>query len=314
MKSKVMYRLLAIILLAFAVGAGQLSASQAHTYADALKRAGKNRPVVLFCYGANYDKYSEKIYEEYVKNRRGALAKVLNKAIYVVVPIYQRPNDKEKREYERALGGKGLPGGIWSYPSFTIVDGSGRVRGAVRSSEELSDPEKTAEALNTLLEAFQEQDKLLDRAEKATGPNKARLMHDAVNVDGMRMPGYQECDPANDGLVQELQTKGVAEANNIVRSKINSGNYSKLGRQMILSAYAGRVRQLMNKGQAPVHLLRAIYTEMRNIDPKSTYGVYAEGAIELWVVPREVDTKAKGKAKPADGQAPAEDKEAPKAS
>lgn len=282
-----MSRILNILFVAALLMSGALSAIEAKTYADALKRAGGKRPVIIFCYGANYDQYSLKVYDELVKNRRGPVAKILNKEIYVVVPMYQQPNETEQKEHNKALGGKGLPGGIWSYPSFTVVDSKGNFRGIVQSGEDMADPEKAAAALETILEDFKEQEKILGKAEHATGSNKTKLMREALDISDVRVPGHGMYDPANNGLVQDLQLKSIAEANNHVRNIINSHNFTKLERQMVLSAYAGHVRR--KKG--PIPLLRAIYTEMRNIDPKSTYGIYAEGAIELWVVPHEVDAK-----------------------
>ena len=79
--------------------------------------------------------------------------------------------------------------------------------------------------------------------------------------------------------------KNLEEANAYVRGLIDSGFYTRRQRQEIMAAYAGHVRR--NGGSA--NRLRAIYTEMRNIDPDSIYGAYAEGAIELWVVPKEQD-------------------------
>lgn len=290
-----MFRSLTTIMLALAVAAGQALAGQARTYADALKRAGSKKPVIVFCYGANYDQYSLRVYEELIKNRRNPVSKVLNREIYVVVPVYQQPTEQEKKERNKVMGGRNLPGGIWSYPSFTVVDGNGNFRGAVQDSSVMGDPEKTAQALIALLEDFKEQEKILNKAERARGSSKTKLEREALNISGVRVPGHKMCDPANDGLVQDLQVMSIAEANNHVRNLINNGNYTKLERQMILSAYAGHVRR--NKG--PIPLLRAIYTEMRNIDPTSSYGAYAEGAIELWVVPHEVDTKIQGKPKEA---------------
>ena len=57
---------------------------------------------------------------------------------------------------------------------------------------------------------------------------------------------------------------------------------------MVMAAFAGHVRR--EKG--PVAMLRALYTEMRNIDPTSTYGVYAEGALEIWVEPLEKEASS----------------------
>ena len=289
-----------IITMALVLAVAPLAgAGEAHSYADALRRAGDKKPVIIFCYGANYDKYSLRVYEEFVKNRRTPLFKILSREIFVVVPMYQQPTEQEKKEQGKKLGGRNLPGGIWSYPSFTVVDGKGNFRGVVQSSDDLASPEKAAEALAKVLDDFREQDKILNKAERASGSNKTKLMREALNISDVRVPGHGMCDPANDGLVEALQPMSIAAANNHIRSLINNHNYTKLERQMIFSAYAGHVRR--NKG--PIPLLRSIYTEMRNIDPTSSYGIYAEGALELWVVPHEVDTKAQVKGKddkPAD--------------
>ena len=53
---------------------------------------------------------------------------------------------------------------------------------------------------------------------------------------------------------------------------------------MMMAAYAGHLRR-GGEGKKPAskERLRALYTEMRNIDPDSTYGAYAEGALVIWV-------------------------------
>ena len=71
----------------------------------------------------------------------------------------------------------------------------------------------------------------------------------------------------------------IVEANRYIRGTLASGTFTPTERQMIMAAYAGHLR----RNSAPVDLLRAVYTEMRNIDPSSSYGAYAEGALEIWV-------------------------------
>jgi hypothetical protein len=74
------------------------------------------------------------------------------------------------------------------------------------------------------------------------------------------------------------------EANAHVRKMMAQGGYSKLQRQMMMAAYAGHLRRGGEKMKpASKERLRALYTEMRNIDPESTYGAYAEGALVIWV-------------------------------
>ena len=287
-----MYMRKFIITLAavFAAVPCSLQAAQVRTYQDGLKRAGGDKPLVVFCYGANYDRYSEKIYDKYIKHRNNPLGRVLSREAYVVVPIYQQPSAVEKREFERVMGkGRRLPGGIRSYPCLALVDGRGNFRGAVESAADFESPEKAAESLAALLEDFRRQQKLLDRAERLKGNAHDAVLREALNITSVRVPGHGMCDPANDGLGEKLQLMSIEQANEHVRRTIASGNFTLVERQMMLVALAGHMR----RKNAAVHRLRAIFTEIRNIDPKSSYGAYAEGALELWVIPKEQEMGSK---------------------
>ena len=294
-----MNKLYVCILMMLAVAASPLMA--AHSYAGALKSAGDKKPVILFCYGANYDKASEKVYEEYFKNVRSPVAKALRGELVAVVPIYQLPTEKEKKDFQKATGGRGLPGGLRSYPCLAVVDGKGNLRGSVEGSV-IYEAEETAKAITALLVDFKNQEKILDKAEKAKGDRKENLIREALNITSLRVPGHGLIDPANNGMIEKLQKMDIASANNYVRGIMAHGNFAPIERQMIMAAYAGHVRHI----KGPIFLLRALYTEMRNIDPKSVYGAYAEGALELWVEPFEKDMAGrppkKAPAKPEEEQ------------
>lgn len=277
-----------------AIATAPLSAATARTYQDALRKANDKRPVVMFCYGANYDKVSENTYETFVKKRK--IMKAVRKAVFLEVPVYQLPTEKEKKEYEKVMGKSGMPGGIWSYPCLAVVDAGGNLRGIVQSADEMKDPESASAALEILLESYTAQEKLLKKAVKAGGSRQAKLFAQAADIQ-LKMPP----NPLGGGLekdtigissrfnfqplavVEKLQIMSLQGANTYVRNMISKGCYSRRQRQEIMAAYAGHVRR--NGGSA--NRLRAIYTEMRNIDPKSIYGAYAEGAIEVWVIPME---------------------------
>lgn len=270
-------------ILAFLLLSGTLSAATARTYQDALRKSGGKRPVVLFCYGANYDRVSEQAYESFIRKR--GIARAVRLCVFLEVPVYQMPNEKEQKAWNKVMGKASLPGGIWSYPCLVVLDGQGNLRGVVQSAEDMKSPEAAAEALNRLLEAFDEQDKLIAKAVRASGNKRLALLAQAADVQinlpaDITGPGF---DPLT--VVEALQVKTLEEANAYVRGLIDSGFYTRRQRQEIMAAYAGHVRR--NGGSA--NRLRAIYTEMRNIDPDSIYGAYAEGAIELWVVPKEQD-------------------------
>ena len=146
------------------------------SYPEALKKAGHDKPVILFCYGANFDKVGKAAYDAIMSNKNREFMRILNKEIYVVIPVYQLPNEKEQAEFKRIMGKHRLPDGIWSYPCFAIVDGQGNFRGAVQSATQMENPQTVQEALTKLLSDFNKQQKLLAQASHASGANKERLM------------------------------------------------------------------------------------------------------------------------------------------
>lgn len=287
-------KLLSYLCIAMCVAALPLGAalSTSTNYKSALSQSNARKPVVLFCYGANYDKVSEKVHEEFISKRKLHRAVGPASGILVAVPIFQLPDEKEKKVYDKVMGGAGLPGGIWSYPSLAVVDSSGRVRGVVQSAAEMQSPETAGAALVELLNDFKEQESLLEKAAKTSGKRKIRLLTEAAEYK-TRMPS-ETASLDNKQLVEDLQIKSPEGANAHIRNLMANNCYSRRQRQEILAAYAGHLR----RNGASADRLRAVYTEMRNIDPTSIYAIYAEGAIELWVVPKENAPKGAPKGTP----------------
>lgn len=268
--------------------------THAKTYKSALDKANARRPVVLFCYGANYDRVSQRTYEEFIKKRRLHQAMRNESFVLLCVPIYQQPNEKERREYSRIMGNAKLPAGIWSYPCLAVVDAKGNLRGIVQSADEMKSPEAAAAALRLLLPDYRAQESLLNKADKATGGRRLRLLCDAACFRTFMPRALESLD--NMALVQKLDQMKPEEAHAYIRKLMATHCYSRRQRQEIIAAYAGHLRR---NGASPARL-RAVYTEMRNIDPDSIYGIYAEGAIEIWVLPHETPQPAPQPAKPAD--------------
>lgn len=269
------------------------------SYSDALSKAGE-KPAVVFAYGANYDKFSMKVYDEFIKKNK--IMQAVRKGVFVVVPIYQNPTPAEQKELEKILGKNHLPGGIWSYPCLAVIDKKGKLRGVVQGASSMQKVETAAAEIEKLIDAYIEQEKLLSKAASASGARKADLLLQASNIN-IAMPdmGGSDKDMSADmkdkiGLssrlsfdpiviVEKLQIMSFAEADEYIRSMIANGCYSRRQRQEMMAAYAGHLR----RNNASPERLRALYTEMRNLDPNSMYGAYAEGAIALWVNKEEFD-------------------------
>lgn len=272
-----------LTLLTFCTVTLSLSAENVRSFDDALLRSSGKKPVVLLCYGANYDQVSAQKVQELKKDRK--MTQLLRHCVVLEVPVYQLPNEKEQKEWKKIMGKHSLPAGIWSYPCLAVLDSRGHLRGVVQSAAELETPETAAAALATLLDAYDDQEKLLHGAVKASEGKRLGLLAQAADVPAIlpadiAAPGF---DPVQ--VVEALQPMSHEEANNYIRNLISSGYYSRRQRQEIMAAYAGHLR----RNGASANRLRAVYTEMRNIDPSSIYGAYAEGAIALWVTPKEED-------------------------
>ena len=280
-----------------------LRAAVVHSYSEALSKAG-DKPIVIFLYGANYDKLSMKTYDEFIKKNK--ILPAVRKSVFLVVPIYQNPTPDEKKKYAKIMGDKKLPGGIWSYPCLAVVDSHGKLRGIVQSAQEMKSVESATAALKPMLDAFEQQEKLLSKAERASGARKADLILQASNInltlpdgvgkeknnnrrgrgemdDDIGLKNRMSFDPI--AVVEKLQIMSFEEADAYIRGMIAEGCYSRRQRQEMMAAYAGHLR----RNGASAERLRALYTEMRNLDPNSMYGAYAEGAIALWVEKKAFD-------------------------
>ncbi len=175
-----------------------------------------------------------------------------------------------------------------------MVDGSGNLRGIVQSADEMQDPDKASAALRRLLDDFDVQQDLINKATKASGGRQAKLLTEAADV-GLNMPKTISIAGKDNealtarlsynpiGMPETIEPMSDAEANAHIRKLMAHGSYTRAQRQEMIAAYAGHLRR--KKGSP--ERLRALYTEMRNIDPHSMYAAYAEEAIRLWVLPRE---------------------------
>lgn len=279
----------------------------ARSYDDALKR-GKNRPIVFFCYGANIDRANERAYDEFIKQRK--LQPFVRDCVFLQVPVYQLPDEKQKKEIEKIMGkGRGnMPAGIRSLPCLLLLDGDGNLRGSVQDHVEMKNPEIAGKKLRELLDLYDEQEKLLKKALKAGSGRQAKLLAQALDVQldlpSSRYMSGGQLNLKKDKiglserfkhdmlkLVQIVAEMSQTQANAFIRNMIANGCYSRRQRQELIAALSGHAR----RNKATANRLRALYYEMRNIDPKSIYARYAEGAIDLWVIPMEKQQEEGGK-------------------
>ncbi len=266
-------------------------AARARSYADALKKAD-DKPILVFCYGANYDKYSERLHKEFTKGNK--LWRGLTSNIYMEMPIYQMPDKRERRARDKMMDGKKLPGGIFSYPSIAIIDRHNTLRAVIQSSDELKDVESVNELLKDYVERFKTQQKILKKADGSKGDRIAEMLAEAADI-GLTIPSHytKQLAGVNDKarhskrfafnweqLLVEMDKQTAHDAAiRYIRGIMRDGNYSKTQRQELLAVLTGHLR----RGGAPRDMLLALYYEMHAIDPKSPYGSYALEGIRIWL-------------------------------
>ncbi len=280
------------IALFLAAGVPSAQAATARNYPDALEKAKDNKVIIAFCYGANYDKVSEAKYEEFVKRRK--LQRGLGSQIFIEIPIYQMPDKKERREREKIMGGKNLPGGIYSYPSIAIISGDGTLRAVIQSAEEMKDLETAKKILDEHIDNFKEQQKILTRIDGRKSGKLAENLAKAADI-GLTVPSHytKQLEGAKDDegygkrfsfsweplLVEMDKQEGHGSAIRYIRGIMDSGIYTKIQRQELLAVLTGHLRRT----GAPSDMLQALYFEMHAIDPDSSYGSYALEAMRIWL-------------------------------
>ncbi len=267
-------------------------AATARNYPDALEKADDDKAIIAFCYGANYDKVSEAKHKEFVKGRK--LLRGLGSQVFIEIPIYQMPDKKERREREKIMGGKNLPGGIYSYPSIAIISGDGTLRAVIQSAEEMKDLETAKKILDEHIDKFKAQQKILRRIDGAKSSKLAENLAEAADI-GLTIPAHytKQLEGAKDDegygkrfgfsweplLVEMDKQSGHGAAIRYIRGIMDGGIYTKIQRQELLAVLTGHLRRT----GAPRDMLLALYYEMHAIDPESPYGSYALEAIRIWL-------------------------------
>ncbi len=273
------------------LGTPLLQAGRASTYPDALRKAGDNG-AVLFCYGVGWDELSDKAYQDYIKSHK--IDRAARAAVVLPIPLYDNPTADEKKNFDRVMGGKSLPGGIRTVPSMVIVDENGNFRASVEGSDVMGEPEKALDELAQKLKNIREQNKLLGLSERAKGERKLRLLSDAFDLGPTIPDKYLKDlppDPKHDkngysaklrfdpiALVASLQGKSLQDAEAQVRGMMELKSFTPKQRQLMYAALAGHFRR---SGGTSAQL-KQLYEEMHAVDPDSMYGAYAKEAMRLW--------------------------------
>ncbi len=282
-----------LALAALLSSAPLMAVQQAATYEDAAKKA-KDDGILIYMYGAGWDKIGEKMLTTLWKSRE--IDKVAEQAIMLTLPVYQNPTEAEKKHTAKILGNYKLPNGISSYPCILMLDRNGRPYATIQGSDLTASPAQAVKTIRSNIEKLDQRTKLMQRAERAQGLEKAKLLGQTCDL-GIAPPDkvldmIKQADPEDkSGYVRRLQFSPWAlgdqikeldaeEAVSRVRRMADDPAYTTYQKQEMYAVLTGKLRR--NSPAYDLKKLRTVFEEMRDLDPESMYGVAAASSIDAW--------------------------------
>lgn len=286
-----------------AIFAGSLWAGpERKTYEQAIK-GNPNDGIVVFLYGPDWEKDGPQLLKKMWTNPK--VKNACGGANLIAIPIYQRPDEKEKKAADERSKGFRRTKNVRSIPALVLQDYAGRDYYVISGDEILQAPEKVAELMKAKFELYKQQRKFLNQMEKAKGRAKARACAQAATIPGILPPNdYVKIIRENDPKLEEpLSARAVFNIYELIvdattPDKENPGKkilsveetleklktltsgetYTPEQKQEIYAATVGHLRR-NGYDRAKV---KKFYQEMIALNPDSMWADYAKNAIKLW--------------------------------
>lgn len=286
-----------------AIFAGSLWAGpERKTYEQAIK-GNPNDGIVVFLYGPDWEKDGPQLLKKMWTNPK--VKNACGGANLIAIPIYQRPDEKEKKAADERSKGFRRTKNVRSIPALVLQDYAGRDYYVISGDEILQAPEKVAELMKAKFELYKQQRKFLNQMEKAKGRAKARACSQAATIPGILPPNdYVKIIRENDPKLEEpLSARAVFNIYELIvdattPDKENPGKkilsveetleklktltsgetYTPEQKQEIYAAAVGHLRR-NGYDRAKV---KKFYQEMIALNPDSMWADYAKNAIKLW--------------------------------
>ncbi|MBR6797346.1 MAG: hypothetical protein IKM45_01485 [Opitutales bacterium] len=173
---------IALLCLVF-TGTSAFAAFSAKTFAAAKKRNPKDGIIVYF-YGPDWDVRSTKMLKTLWESSE--IKNACGDASMLSVPVYQEPNEKQKKNAKAIREGMKVPH-IFSYPAIVMFTEEGEKYYILQGDEIFEDKAEVAETIKAKLKLFRERKAILKKAERAKGVEKAKLYGDAL-LEGIEPP------------------------------------------------------------------------------------------------------------------------------
>ncbi len=275
------------------------AATQVATYAEAeTKGLIHDDGIIIVAYADGWDKFSQKRAKELLQSN--SILKAAGKAVLLPLPIPEYTTDESKAQMEKLCGKLKVPGAN-SYPALILLDREGRHYATLCGKDVArGNIGRVAEQLADRLKKGKKRAQLLAKAEAATGPEKAKLTHEAYQIDGLTGYGkgfgahIAKMDPQDTtgakraanydhyGLLDKLGKMKAAEVVTEVDKLLADPAYTNRQKQQMCAAALGVLRR--NAGTSATADMQRLATRMKELAPDTWEGQTADFILREWII------------------------------
>lgn len=252
----------------------------------------------LFIYGTGWDKRAEA--NTTLLYNAPDVIKATGNAALMLVPLPESMDDAQKAALGKTMGKLQLPHphSKHSFPAVVLYDKAGRQYGIVCGPPMVyPEPERIARLISSRRAAKAQQDKLVAQASSAQGEERARLLLQAAQVEGIERPDKVEqlikaADPEdksgclaalkfyNNPVGDKINEMPILEALAAMDAAISNPLHTVQQKQNACAFAIGLIRRRFGTGpaEAIAHYARI----MKDLNPDSVLGRSADVVMRDW--------------------------------
>ncbi len=253
--------------------------------------------IIVVAYPDGWNRYSEKRAKALIAS--ATIRKAAGNAVLIPLPVADYTTEASKKAKADICGKLNVPGAR-SYPAFILMDREGKHYATLCGTTVVRGTDKEiADKLTELMAKGRERRRLLTQAEQTEGPQKARLVFDAYQIEGLSGWGkgfnghIAKLDPEDKtgakraanydhyGLLDKLGKLPPAEAMAEVDKLLADSAYTNGQKQQMCMAILGVLRR--NGSVAQADDMRRYARKLSEYAPNSPHGRAGDFISRNWV-------------------------------
>ncbi|MBR5888494.1 MAG: hypothetical protein IKY92_00405 [Akkermansia sp.] len=273
------------------------AASKVSNYEQALAKVNDDG-YALFIYGDGWDKRAKEHISQLYNSP--VVDKALGNSVTILVPLRESMNEAQKQSFNKTMGKLQLPHAHskHSFPAIVLYDKAGRQYGIVCGPPMVTpEAERIARLITRLRKAKAKQDELMSQANAAQGAERAKLLLQAAQVEGIERPDKVEqliktADPEdksgclaalkfyNNPMGDKINELPLNEALKVMDAAISNPLHTVQQKQNACAFTIGLIRRRVGTGGAAA--IAHYAGIMKELNPDSVLGRSAVIVMRDW--------------------------------